>query len=154
MSRLKEQVCERKILGCHMIKSRLLGGRHDTATRPCWRRRCGGHSTSSGNLHPFWRVYKYALIMGLYRLYDDWISGPRNLRYSAEFNLSLFELVGFQSKLFKDLWYMDFPAVKVFSMFFLSSLDLCSAYCEHYPNFWHILVRPWKWDLKISFLLC
>ena len=45
------------------------------------------------------------------------------------FNLSVFELVGFQTKLFKDLWYIYFHAVKVFSMFFLSSLDLCSAYC-------------------------
>ena len=45
------------------------------------------------------------------------------------FNLSVFELVGFQTKLFMDLWYMYFHAVKVFSMFFLSSLDLCSAYC-------------------------
>ena len=45
------------------------------------------------------------------------------------FNLSVFELVGFQTKLFKDLWYMYYHAVKVFSMFFLSSLDLCSAYC-------------------------
>ena len=45
------------------------------------------------------------------------------------FNLSVFELVGFQTKLFKDLWYMYFHAVKVFSMFFLSSLDFRWAYC-------------------------
>ena len=49
------------------------------------------------------------------------------------FNLSVFELVGFQTKLFKDLWYIYFHAVKVFSMFFPSSLDLCSAHCEGVP---------------------
>ena len=50
------------------------------------------------------------------------------------FNLSVFELVGFQTKLFKDLWYMYFHAVKVFSMFFLSSLDFCWAYCDILPG--------------------
>ena len=52
------------------------------------------------------------------------------MEYHLIFNLSVFELVEFQTKLIKDLWYMYFHAVKVSSMFFLSSLDLSWAYCE------------------------
>ena len=59
------------------------------------------------------------------------------------FNLSLFELVGFQTKLFKDLWYMDFHAVKVFSMFFLSSLVFSGPYCVrlHHENIKNVFER-------------
>ena len=59
-----------------------------------------------------------------------WSGVEYHLIFNFNFNLSVFELVGFKSKLFKDLWYIYFHAVRVFSMF-VSSLDLCSVYCAY-----------------------
>ena len=75
------------------------------------------------------------------------------------FNLSVFELVGFQQKYILNLLIMLYHPAKVPSMFFTISLDLRSAHCEsleimgkNHQNQWNlwiliIFTHNFKWLL-------